>query len=522
MPDTRKRTGLLIAILLLLLLTAGWYLLWQTPPAPKPPALEAHLQHQAHSDPGEENHAASADEPPETQMSPRDAPAEPVVEAATTPSDEAAQEAEDEAESFCGTVAGRVVDYSGNEVADADVHVQYAIHLRAEFESSTAMIFTHNKIVRADSRGVYDFEVTDPRPGHTLFAIVQHYATPTGKTVHAIFDQSVFFPLRHGEHRGGVRLEVHDGPFINEEAVTIDFTAQASGRVVDERGVGIADAEVHFSYFFENPALRWLGRLYERGEAVRTDAGGGFTFAISGKALQPPGAARLIVRASRDGYAEGDGLRIRDLKHGEHREGLELVLLDAGSAAGRLLDANREPAAGVSVSAVWTGNNQPPVRAVSATTGEQGRFQFEGLRGGTWRLEATQREPTRTWRLVEFEVQPGIETQLPDAVLVKPGPPKPQTTARARVLLDGEPLKRGTQIELLVEQDRPGYWNRSEHRVGEDGVVVLSSLQPGTLEARISVPGRDIDEYRLTMHLLEGQENTIGEIRLRWAAGKVE
>lgn len=80
------------------------------------------------------------------------------------------------------------------------------------------------------------------------------------------------------------------------------------------------------------------------------------------------------------------------------------------------------------------------------------------------------------------------------------------------------------QHSLRVQSDDRGAYSftLSEHHVGEDGVVVFSSLQPGTLEARIRVPGQDIDEYKLTMHILEGQENNIGEIRLRWAAGKVE
>jgi hypothetical protein len=511
MANARRERWFFLLLLLLLLGTSLFFLLSVTD-APPPlttgalPAPELPLADESQPAPDTPQAQATEDEAP---------PHKPQEPAPETPP---AETPEPEAQSgYRATVAGRVVNYDGESFAGADVHVQYSFFARGEFQSGQAFEFAHNKVIRADARGIYEFEIVNARSDPGLFAIVSHHATPAGKKATDAMGDSVNFGLRNGEHRGGIRLEVLLGPLMDADAMEMDFAARVSGRVVDQTGHPVAGATVRISYQFR-VSMDAIGGSLTPGDDVQTDSAGAFTLTIAGRAFDPPATALVALHAAADGFAASDLLPVRNVKHGEHREGIVIELAAAGAAAGRILDAEHNPAARAYVSARWLDDGQ--VQGAFTRADENGRFVLKGLRAGKWQLQVTQYEPYMwLFALDTFTVIAGIETQLPDAVLTPPQPPAPPTTARARLMLDGEPLQRGP-VELRVGSR--GRYTSFSGRLGEDGEVTFSGLTPGEWQARLIVAGRDIEPYTLTLILQEGRQDDLGELHLRWAAQKAD
>lgn len=133
---------------------------------------------------------------------------------------------------FRASVAGRVVDYSGEGVAGADVHVTYFVAMAEEIRAGETKELVRERVVRANSRGVYSFEIIDPRIEEELTAIVAQQATPAGKPrAISVYAGDLRLTLRNGERRTGVRLEIIDSPMAGPKLKTQKTRSLAPTRI---------------------------------------------------------------------------------------------------------------------------------------------------------------------------------------------------------------------------------------------------------------------------------------------------
>lgn len=205
----------------------------------------------------------------------------------------------------------------------------------------------------------------------------------------------------------------------------------------------------------------------------------------------------------------------RDVANGARHEEIILVLHAAGSASGRVVDAGGTPVPFIRVNARQFQDPGIEYASKGGVADKDGRFHFERLIPGRWGFDTQgSRKPVR---IVEFEIAPNTEALLPDIVLA------PATSVCLRLLgEDGKPLAAGLEVKLDVTREQPMWHDFFTERADAEGCVTFHGIEPGTLEAKVTVKGLDYEVHRLTLQIVEGQENDIGEIRLRWARDKAE
>ena len=227
MAETRKRTGLLIAALLLLGgVIGGWIALQQSGPAVAPSTREQSALPQAAP-------AAIADGAtlPDEKLVPAPAllPKEAAPRAEQAPDPEPVKESQPAREEpakevlteFSATISGRVVDESGNGIADGEVRVDYSVVDLSKVQRERGVdVGERNLAVRSGPDGFFSYKISDSKPGDELTGILAHYATPPSG---ARSEQQIVHGIRNGEYRGGLLLE-------------IPSAGTATGRVFDSNG----------------------------------------------------------------------------------------------------------------------------------------------------------------------------------------------------------------------------------------------------------------------------------------------
>lgn len=164
------------------------------------------------------------------------------------------------------------------------------------------------------------------------------------------------------------------------DTVTLAFGASASGRVVDDRGVGVAFADV---------ALRKRESNGDTSPLTTTQADENGDFRIGTVAS---GACVLAARKLQVGTAT----RTLQLTPRDVQDIGTLVLLGSGEIAGRVMLGTGQPAVGVPMQVRSTRDGgadrvadliaAPGVRDGRTTTDERGRFHFRGLAAGEFEL----------------------------------------------------------------------------------------------------------------------------------------
>jgi protocatechuate 3,4-dioxygenase beta subunit len=210
---------------------------------------------------------------------------------------------------------------------------------------------------------------------------------PAGNKVDVAARRSGYTPAR----AGGVVA-----PTAEPVTLTLRAASAVRGRVVDEDGEPIADANVRLNV--------------ER-------AGGGFAFAMTGGTARSGDDGRFTVEDVEPGTmrvtANAPGFLPLDrggveVPAGKDLEGLELVLRAGAAVEGVVTTPEGVPAAGATVRVLEEGGAGPPMRMMSgagAETDGDGRYRLDGVETGRRTLQAEHQGFERA--VAELEVRSG-------------------------------------------------------------------------------------------------------------------
>lgn len=266
--------------------------------------------------------------------------------------------------------------------------------------------------------------------------------------------------------------------------VVLKPAARISGRVVDPAGAPQEGARL----------VAWLsGESPERPESLRpclrgagfasADAEGRFT-------LEPLPPGWWNVRASAAGWLPAEMER-RQVRGGEHLEGVEIVLGQGAAVTGRVLSPDGAPMAGAQVQVL--GERSGP----AAVSGADGVYLLEGVAAGERTVEATHPEyefASRTLEVVatgenrlDLKLERDRRREIRGRVLGQGGAP----VAGARVLgpsSSGRSAAEGS-FKLLERDGRHEVWAQAEGYAPAQTAVTLEGGPVGDVEIRLSGGG---------------------------------
>ncbi len=251
--------------------------------------------------------------------------------------------------------------------------------------------------------------------------------------------------------------------------VVLERGARVAGTVVDPTGAPVANASIRLNIETRLAAGALMSRQSKVEHQSQSDAAGRFRFERAS-----PGILRLSARA--DGWigAELSGL---EMPPGGELVGLRLVLERGATVTGQVLDAEGQPAAGVSVRVLEPAAASRLPGVMSARTGADGSYVLEEVPPGLRIVVAERKGSEKAAR--EIQVTAGVN--LLDLRLARAG-----VRVSGRVVdASGSPVP-GAIVELLDETEvRSGPAGQS----GEDGGFVLDGVRDGRYLLRASAAG---------------------------------
>jgi len=244
-----------------------------------------------------------------------------------------------------------------------------------------------------------------------------------------------------------------EGP-IDAGTIILPPARVVEGRVVDEAGAPVAEVEVRSSSSYPLATFRPLAERDGRTEVTGPD--GGFRFGGLSS------ISTLVLVASKPGYLP----EVVESRRTPKPQPVEIVLVEAASVAGRVLDPTGKPVAGA---VVLSSSREPRPPFPPAVTDADGRFEIPRARpGGLWltaQAEGYVSAGTEHFRVRAGERKEGVVLRL-EAPL----------TFRGRLVdLDGVPVRRA-----LVRTASGGQAVRTDR----DGAFEIGGLrgQLGSLE----------------------------------------
>ena len=280
-------------------------------------------------------------------------------------------------------------------------------------------------------------------------------------------------------------IEVQPGE-TSTVKVPLETGIVLAGRVVDETGAGIAEAQL----------LVLVERFPVQDHRPAASASDG-TFRIAGLT-----GGKVTLQAYQDGRVAAE-VKLGALATGDVREGLVLELVRGSSVAGRVQWPDGKPTlAEVEVlpEDEDLGAMERMEAAVTADCGEDGTFEVNGLGRGPFRVRARARpaaeaaerselsgnETTGWWRASVEHVDAGQR----DLVLVL----APGLALEGRVVDDlGAPVTSFHVIGTRITRHPDGWMGSKEalatEVAGQDGTFRLEGFVPGEWELRVNAAG---------------------------------
>ena len=256
-------------------------------------------------------------------------------------------------------------------------------------------------------------------------------------------------------------------------SVTLDRGGSLAGRVVDQQGAPVADAEVVAS------SIALFGLPTNEVAEAKTGPDGLFELAHV-----PQG--EIQVRARAQGYLDSSSTRI-DVVSGRHRDGILLELDQGAQVAGRVVFADGTPAAEVEVNLSFDPAAMVGMAAFGAAHGAEGKATTDAE--GHFRIGGLGRGP--------FLVRAEVDDQAARLDGVEPGDEKLLLTLRPQpgihgVVLDpeGRPVPA---FRLTLENDDLPFWMGGDTIVqsveDEGGAFSLTGLHSGAWLLSVSAEG---------------------------------
>ena len=269
--------------------------------------------------------------------------------------------------------------------------------------------------------------------------------------------------------------------------LVLQTLGRVAGRVVDEEGSAVADAEVGGYVQLGSEGSAASMTASRSLDNVVSDAAGRFELAEV-----PAGRVELFARTPAGAMAEGTSF---DLPVGGSREDVELRVLATGIVAGHVLDPDGRPAVGATI--VCINNQDTEDRAFRVTSSDgDGRFRLPGVRPGKRQLTA-QLPPYRlTRRDVDVpEGEVSVEITLERGLAVR------------GVVVDagGEPVA-DVRVGVVGGTDERGApWPTTDG----SGRFETSGLAPGTYRVIASKEGYPRSELPEPITLLDADVDGI-------------
>lgn len=367
-----------------------------------------------------------------------------------------------------------------------------------------------------NQEGLFRVECVRPGVSTLVFSAPGYLST----TIDAI-------PVREGETTRGIIVKLKPG-------------GRVKGRVVDERGAGIAGAQVLAADARGRPLVEWersrdLGGNTKNAQQNQEFALGLMDFA-AGLGAQSPALAfsgadgsfeleglapgMLVVLANHRNFAPGRSVAI-DLGERALREGIEVRLAAGGGLYGLVEDRHGRAVPGVIVVAFDTARTQPgDPRALSAgyesISDASGNYRIEHMAAGTYFVAAVRGDealtPSSFLGTLNFDlvsVPAGVPTRN-DVLDSSAGGAR----VFGRITAHGEAIGRGSVLAFGFESENMLGLDVKIASVREEGTYEFAGLAPGAYrfvyqgagpEVKFDVEVPDLPEWRLDLEMPRGE-----------------
>jgi protocatechuate 3,4-dioxygenase beta subunit len=391
-----------------------------------------------------------------------------------------------------GVIAGRVVDERGDPIAEAEIAVLMSRHVQARDEAGALRPLTREDLFEASAK-------TDAAGEFEVSGLLDRKTVPMAKAGDEIESVTCILVAQKVGYRT-TWLDVRPGQY--ELRVVLEETvALVSGKVVDARsGEPVEGA-----------------RIECRTSTATSGADGAFSIKVPVE-VDPPERIKVSVLCypKEPTYARQERRDV-ELVQGQQVEGL-LFELERGTASIEgvvLKSGSREPAPGMRVR-LYELNPERPYYFPDETHPElsadaaDGTFVFDGLRLGTFQIEAVKPE----WNCVLGRAQVTVsDSPAPGPITIYLSGNDANTVTGTVTGPDGKPVEGA--VVWLLQSDRLVYMPTATDAEGRYGLQSYVALSQGQLSVLVFHP-----DYELKIApLAAGEARPVQlDVVLGWAA----
>lgn len=308
--------------------------------------------------------------------------------------------------------------------------------------------------------------------------------------------------------KGDVTKPNPDGTDAPEqpEIIPTEGLVTLAGRVVNDIGEPIAGAGLTLDYTV--PVTRESrGRTPTKNSSMSfaaTDNDGFYRANL--KLVFPSEEGELEVQV----YAgSGNGLRSTEnrsltVKIGGTYEHVDFTVPRGGALMGQVVNQRFESVAGAKVFAQWTDGTKTD-RAIQSTTDENGAFQFDGLKPGSYQVFATIEgyQPDGDIQVIEVASADTVNMTTPIKM-------KPYTGLKVRLVsTHGQPS--GNLSATFYNAD--GKATQSSAKADREGNAIIGGVPEDAIEMVIKLNGYQTTD-RIPVSVIKDDHNDLGEIQL--------